>query len=136
MRTAVRQATFILLLALLPALATAVWHPRRPSWQSDEVTVSAARAWGDSVLWVDARPVADFTRAHIPGAVPLNEERWDEMLHGVLDQWDTTRKVVVYCSSLSCDASLDVANRLRQEENLSNVFVLEGGWESWQKENP
>ncbi len=136
MRTALRQATVIVLLSLLPALATALWHPRRPAWESDEVTVGAARAWGGSVLWVDARPVDDYKRGHIPGALPLDEDRWDEMLHGVLDQWDTTRKVVVYCSnSLTCDASRDVAMRLRQEENLPNVFVLHGGWEAWQKEN-
>lgn len=133
MRLALRQVTALLALALLPALATGLWHPRRPSWQSDEVSLAAATGWGQSVLWVDARPDSDFARGHIPGALPLNEDRWDDLLPGLLDHWDTTRKTVVYCSSLSCQASREVARRLRDEVGLPNVFVLEGGWEAWVK---
>jgi rhodanese-related sulfurtransferase len=139
MSLALRQTIALLLLALVPAFATSLWHPRRPSWQSDEVTLSAATAWGASVLWIDARPDADFAKAHIPGALALNEDRWDDLLPVVADyladHWDTDRKIVVYCSSLSCQASRDVARRLRDEANLSNVFVLQGGWESWLKRN-
>jgi len=135
MSRVLRQVAAILLLALLPAIATGLWHPRRPAWQSDEVTLAAAAAWGRSVLWIDARPDADFARGHIPGAVPLNEDRWDDLLPGVLDHWDATRKVIVYCSSLSCQTSRDVGRRLRDEVSLPNVFVLEGGWEAWQKRN-
>jgi rhodanese-related sulfurtransferase len=134
MRLALRQVIAILALALLPAVATGLWHPRRPAWQSDEVTPASAIAWGRSVLWIDARPDADFAQGHIPGAVPLNEDRWDELLPEVLDHWDTTRKIVVYCSSLSCQTSHDVARRLREEEGIPNVFVLEGGWEAWQQQ--
>jgi rhodanese-related sulfurtransferase len=132
MRLAIREVSLILLIAAFPALAAGLWHPRRPSWQSDEVTLDAAAAWGETVLWVDARPDADFNAAHIPGAVPLNEDRWDDLLPGVLDHWDPSNKVVVYCSSLSCQTSRDVARRLRDEVNLPNVFVLQGGWEAWQ----
>lgn len=131
-----RQALTLLLLAVFPAVATALWHPRRPAWESDEVTLASASAWGTEALWVDARPDADFTRAHIPGAISLNEDHWDELLPAVLDHWDTTRKIVVYCSSLSCAASHDVARRLREEAAIPNVFVLQGGWEAWQKKHP
>jgi len=130
-----RQFLVILAIALPPAVATGLWHPRRPAWQSDEVTLAAATAWGQTVLWVDARPDPDFAQAHIPGALPLNEDRWDDLLPDVLDHWDTTRKIVVYCSSLSCQTSHDVARRLREETGLPNVFVLQGGWEAWQNRN-
>jgi rhodanese-related sulfurtransferase len=140
MSLALRQAITILILALVPAVAASLWHPRRPSWQSDEVTLSAATAWGGTVLWIDARPDADFAKAHIPGALALNEDRWDDLLPAVLDHWedhwDANRKIVVYCSSLSCQTSRDVARRLREEGNLPNVFILEGGWESWLKRKP
>jgi rhodanese-related sulfurtransferase len=134
MRLALRQVITLLLLALPLAVATGLWHPRRPAWQSDEVTLAAAMGWGKSVIWVDARPDADFARGHIPGAIPLNEDRWDDLLPGLTDQWDTTRKVVVYCSSLSCQTSHDVARRLRDEDQMPNVFVLQGGWEAWLKQ--
>jgi len=136
MLPALRQAIAILLLALLPTIAAGLWHPRRPAWQSDEVTLPAAAAWGNTVLWIDARPDPDFAAAHIPGALPLNEDHWDTMLSAVLDQWDPRRKIVVYCSSLSCQTSRDVGRRLRDEANIPNVFVLQGGWEAWKKEHP
>ncbi|HEX4083353.1 MAG TPA: rhodanese-like domain-containing protein [Chthoniobacteraceae bacterium] len=136
MRLLLRQVISILGLALLPAIAAGIWHPRRPSWQSDEVTLAAATAWGRNVLWIDARPNQEFQRGHIPGALPLNEDRWDDLLPAVLDQWDTTRKIVVYCSSLSCQTSHDVARRLREEAQISNVYVLQGGWEAWAAQHP
>ena len=135
MRLALRQVIAILALALLPAIASGLWHPRRPAWQSDEVTLAAASAWGQNVLWVDARSDADFARAHIPAAFSLNEDCWDQLLPDVLDHWDASQKIVVYCSSLSCQASHDVARRLRGELNLPNVFVLQGGWETWLNAN-
>jgi rhodanese-related sulfurtransferase len=134
MSLAIRQSLTILLLALIPAFATGLWHPRRPSWQSDEVTLAAAQSWGASVLWVDARADADYAAGHIPGAMALNEDQWDDLLPGLLDKWDPGRKIVVYCSSLSCQTSREVARRLREEVNLPNVFVLQGGWEAWQRE--
>ena len=136
MRIALRQIIALLLLAALPAGAAALWHPRRPAWKSDEVTLDSAAAWGKGVLWIDARPDEEFARGHVPGAVPLNEDHWDDMLPGVLDHWDASQKVVVYCSSLSCQTSRDVARRLREEVTLPNVFVLQGGWETWQHQHP
>jgi rhodanese-related sulfurtransferase len=133
MASALRQIVAILLLALLPAGSAALWHPRRPAWQSDEVTVASAEAWGKNLLWVDARADADFAQGHIPGAISLNEDRWDDLLPAVVDEWDASRDIVVYCSSLSCQTSRDVARRLREEVNLPNVFVLQGGWEAWRQ---
>jgi len=134
MRRALRQIIAILALPLLPAVATGLLHPRKPSWQSDEVTLAAATAWGSDLLWVDARPDADYAKGHIPGAIQLNEDRWDDLMDGVLDHFTTSRKIVVYCSSLSCQTSHDVARRLREEAQISNVFVLRGGWEAWTAE--
>lgn len=133
MRAAMRQLAAILLLALIPAMAAAFFHPRKPAWTSGEVTLSAARSWGKKVLWVDARAGADYERAHLPGAVPLAEETWDAQLPAMLEAWDADKIVVVYCSSLSCQASRDVARRLREEVGLGNVFALKGGWEAWQR---
>jgi rhodanese-related sulfurtransferase len=85
---------------------------------------------------VDARADADFAQGHIPGAISLNEDRWDDLLPAVVDEWDASRDIVVYCSSLSCQTSRDVARRLREEVNLPNVFVLQGGWEAWRQVHP
>jgi rhodanese-related sulfurtransferase len=128
-----KPSAWLLALALFPALVSAWLHPKKPSWQSDELTVAAARALGAQAIWVDARAAGDFSKAHVPGALLLNEDAWSEELPALLDAWSPEKTVIVYCSSLSCHTSREVAKRLREEVGLAPVFVLQGGWESWQE---
>jgi rhodanese-related sulfurtransferase len=134
----VRQALILAALALIPGVGQAIYFRDRVSWRSpipasEMVTVTQARAWGENAIWVDARPDEEFARDHIPGALSLNEDRWNELLPQFLVAWSPEKKIVVYCSSQSCNASREVAHRLRDEAQLKNVFVLEGGWEEWLK---
>lgn len=105
------------------------------------VNVEQARAWGDRTVWIDARPEDEFAQNHIPGAILLNEDKWNELLPQLLAVWTPDKNVVVYCSSLSCNASREVAKKLRESVQLKNsegkncVFVMEGGWEAWLKAN-
>jgi rhodanese-related sulfurtransferase len=133
-----RQALIIVALAFLPGIGQALYFRDKVSWQSpipasEIVTLAQARAWGRNAIWVDARPDVEFERDHIPGAVLLNEDRWNELLPQFLATWSPEKHVVVYCSSQSCNASREVARRLRDEAQLKNVFVLQGGWEEWLK---
>jgi rhodanese-related sulfurtransferase len=135
-----RQAVILALFALLPAAGEAIYFRDKISWRSaispsEMVTVEQAREWGDTAIWIDARPDDEFANDHVPGAILLNEDRWNELLPQFLAVWSPSKKVVVYCSSLSCNASREVAQRLRKEAQLSDVFVLEGGWEAWLKKN-
>ena len=91
MRSLVRQSVLILGLALLPAAGEALYLRDRVLWhsrvaESDTVAVDLARNWGSSVIWVDARPDAEFERDHVPGAILLNEDRWNELLAQFLQQ--------------------------------------------------
>jgi rhodanese-related sulfurtransferase len=133
-----RQALILAALALVPGMGEAVYFRHKISWQSaippsELATVAQARAWGENVIWVDARPDEDFARDHVAGALSLNEDRWNELLPQFLAVWSPGKKIVVYCSSLSCNASREVARRLRKEAQIPDVFVLEGGWEGWLK---
>ncbi len=134
-----RQAITLAVLALLPAAGEAIYFQDKISWRSpippsELVNVDQARAWGQNAIWVDARPDEEFVHDHVPGALSLNEDRWNELLPEFLAAWSPGKKVIVYCSSLSCNASREVARRLRKEAQLPDVFVLEGGWEAWLKE--
>jgi rhodanese-related sulfurtransferase len=134
----VRQILLLLGLAFLPAIGQAIYYRNVASWHQPPVdaglvSVAQAKGWGDTVLWVDARPEEDFARGHIPGAMLLNEDEWDAQLRTFLTAWAPERKIVVYCSAQSCNASHAVAERLRNEAGLKDVHVLEGGWEGWQK---
>jgi rhodanese-related sulfurtransferase len=136
----VRQAAVLAAVALLPAAGAAIYFRTNISWRSaiapsEMVTVDQAGAWGDTAIWVDARPEDEFARDHVPGALSLNEDRWNDLLPQFLAAWSPGKKIVVYCSSLSCNASRETARRLRKEAQLPEVFVLEGGWEAWLKKN-
>ena len=136
-KTAAKQALLLAALALLPAIAQGLYLRDRISWtqrnSGDEVSVAEARKWGNSVMWIDARPTKEFAAGHIEDAIQLNTEEWDTLLPGTLNRWAPDRKLVVYCSKQSCGASHEVARRLRDEAGLKNVFVLSGGWEAWQQ---
>ena len=137
-RVLVRQVLFLLGLAFLPAIGQALYYRGTVSWQqrpvdSAAVSVEEAKNWGGAVLWVDARAEEPFAKAHVPGALRLDEDGWDTLLPSVLAAWSPERKVVVYCSRETCNASHAVAERLRHEVQLKNIYVLEGGWEAWQK---
>jgi rhodanese-related sulfurtransferase len=133
-----RQALVVAALSLLPGIGQAIYFRDKISWQSpippsEMVSVDQARQWGGIVIWVDARPDDEFARDHVPGAISLNEDRWNELLPQFLAGWSPEKKVVVYCSAQSCDLAREVAERLRKEAQLPDVFVLNGGWEAWLK---
>lgn len=134
----VRQVLFLLGLAFLPAIGQALYYRGEASWHQppvDAATVSVAEAkrWGEAVLWIDARNEEAFAKAHVPGAMRLDEDDWTALLPAVLAAWSPERKVVVYCGRETCNLSHEIAERLRHEVQLKNVYVLQGGWEAWEK---
>ena len=136
MKTLLRQSLLLIGLALLPAAGQAFYYRDKVSWQtpvaaSEMVTLPQAQSWSADAIWIDARPQVEFEREHVPGALLLNEDRWNELLPQVLAIWAPEKRLIVYCSSESCGSSREIAHRLRKEAGLTNVFVLEGGWEAW-----
>jgi len=139
-RPMLRDAGVLLLLALLPALLSAWLHPNRPAWSWHppavaEVDLRTVQQW-HAVLWVDARGAKDYSQQHIPGAISLNETEWERLLPEFLLAWQPGRPVVVYCNSEQCNASHEVAARLKRELNIGNIRVLKGGWAAWQEAHP
>ena len=138
--TAFRQAGLILVIALGLAGVTAAIHPKRPSWLAppidpNEVTLAQTKQWAGTILWVDARPDAEFASGHIPEAVSLNFENWSEEFPKFLDHYNPGQRVVVYCSATSCQLSHEIADKLRAS-GISNAYFLEGGWEAWKQQTP
>jgi rhodanese-related sulfurtransferase len=135
LRSKARQALLILLAALIPASLTAAFHPLRPPWSQEQLApgeemLPTILAWGENVLWVDARSADEYETEHVPGAILLNLESWDQLFPKFLDRWSQDKKVVVYCSAAACELSREVAERLRKS-GVPSVFVLKGGWEAW-----
>lgn len=130
-----RDALRILGLALVLSIFSFGWHARHGRLEGAGTSIpriSIATAMREqSILWLDARPAADYDRGHIPGALPLRPGGWDAEFPAAIDRWQPGCKVVVYCRSDSCETSEAVARRLIEATQWSNVYVLEGGWEAW-----
>lgn len=131
---AFRQLLLLAGLALIPALVSGAiqlqWKKNEPL-APGEIRAATARMWGDQVLWVDARPRARYDSGHIEGAVLLNEDEWDTLVPGFLDVWEPEKAVVVYCDGGGCEASHEVASRLRRDFSIETVYVLKGGYPAW-----
>jgi rhodanese-related sulfurtransferase len=127
------QAFFLCGFALMGALLTARFSSATTLEEPREITVAQISSAfpGEKILWVDARPAAVFAQDHVPGAVWLAEESWEEGLPKFVDAWTPGQPIVVYCSSTQCGASRSVARRLVREFNATRVHFLQGGWDAW-----
>ncbi|MCC7205586.1 MAG: rhodanese-like domain-containing protein [Phycisphaeraceae bacterium] len=103
------------------------------STRPSEVDLAQALAWDrlQALIWIDARSEAAYAQQHIPGAILLNEDQWDELFPAFFARWQPGLEVVVYCDSSLCDASYQVAERLRKDLHSDRVHVLHGGWQAW-----
>ena len=137
--TALRQAGLILLLAVGLAGVTAAVHPKCPPFLTpprdpNEVTLAQTKPWSENILWVDARSESEFSAEHIPDAVCLNFENWNEQFPKFLDRYSPGQRVVVYCSATSCQLSREIAAKLKAS-GVDGAYFLEGGWEAWKQQN-
>ena len=110
-------------------------NPARPVLEiaADELTIEMVLTLPKDILIVDARSVNDFERSHVQDAINLSEESFDEQISAFLDVWEPDSKIIVYCSSGACNSSRNIANRLRDEFEIKNVFILRGDWQKWKR---
>jgi rhodanese-related sulfurtransferase len=95
--------------------------------------VSRERLWekvqrGDELVLVDALSPMSYAASHLPGAINIPPESVDTRAPRAIPDRDT--EVVVYCSSSTCDSSLEVANRLL-ELGYRNVGRYAEGKAAW-----
>lgn len=133
------DCALLLLIAVVPAAPT-WWRVHagkgveaRDPWS---MRVDRARELRNGMLWIDARAADRFAAGHIPGAKPLELAEWNRQLPGIVGAWRPGLTVVVYCDAQGCDASREVATRLRRNLHLPQVFFLEGGWDAWKASEP
>lgn len=140
MLIAIRQAIFLVLLGAAAAWATYAWHPRAPALylvqeplRDDEVSMQFIHdQWQGRVLWIDARIQEQYDAEHVPGALLLNEQHFEEQLFNYLDILQANSKpIVLYCNAAKCDASRKILQRLKQTLPIEKAFVLKGGWNAW-----
>jgi rhodanese-related sulfurtransferase len=96
----------------------------------EEIPAAAARDRLDKgALFLDARPLAFYEMSHIPGALPLPEDDFENSFARLEDRLRGSLDIVVYCSGYGCEASHIVARKLR-ERNV-HAAILHEGWPAW-----
>lgn len=137
------QALILVILSAAAAWGTYAWHPRAPALhltqeplRDDEVSMAVIREkFHKEVLWIDARPADQFAAKHMPGALNVSEQQFDEQLVQHLDTLQTnTKPVVVYCSGQKCEASRKVMEKLKEMGFVKDAFIFKGGWSVLEKE--
>lgn len=135
-----RWTVALLLLAVVPAALNAWLNPSRPAWnltqlKEGEVNLAQLSLWADAYVLVDARSPEVYEAGHIPEAINVYAGTFDDQILGLLDVWNPEHAVVVYCDSRQCGASEELAKRLRDDFQMEQVYVLKGGWQSYQTSN-
>jgi rhodanese-related sulfurtransferase len=93
-----------------------------------EPTLAAKRHGHPGVVFVDARPRAEFREAHIADAINLPAD--DPLPRARLAPVLAAKLVVVYCDRPRCGLSTRLGQRLR-ELGVADVRVLAEGWYAW-----
>ena len=96
----------------------------------DEICLQQIPA-GTAVLWVDARPRAEWRKNGVEGSLLWNLDPAEDMLAFEAEaaaRIVETPRVIVYCGDENCGISRQVADRIRRMDLGAQVSVLRGGW--------
>jgi len=84
------------------------------------------------ILFLDARPAAQYEEGHIPGAWSVPWQSFDQYVERLMAELPEDRTVVTYCDGEHCALSGDLARALR-ELGYENIRVLHNGWTRWRE---
>lgn len=142
-----RQIVLLICASLLGGLLAQSFSPNRIPWKQDwsrYVESKALKAGltianlddvrriiqSQSHLLLDARPVADYDRGHLPGAMSLPQTDLATFYPQIAPMLSPDQPLLVYCSGHECDESLLLSVYLR-EQGFSNVTLFVGGYSEW-----
>ncbi len=129
----IKDISFIVIIAGLIALCNYAINPNRPNMglAADEITLEMLDRLSAPIMIIDARASKDFASGHVKNAYNISESEFDAHLSAFLDAWVPDSTLVVYCNPGSCNSSRAVANRLKDECGIRNVYVLKDDWKKW-----
>ncbi len=91
-----------------------------------EISVEEAKKkWeAKSATFLDIRDPGSFAQAHIPDAIPMDQEKAEE----IIQDWDKEKELIICC--YHGNTSYGVAGYF-MENGFKNVASLSGGFELW-----
>ncbi|MGQ9688269.1 MAG: rhodanese-like domain-containing protein [Desulfobaccales bacterium] len=84
-------------------------------------------------LFLDVRSPEEYAELHVARALNLPEDKLEdekELKNSGILGLPRDRQIVVYCSTVRCDASLKAARRL-QALGFTRVMAFLGGFQAW-----
>ena len=96
--------------------------------------IGLPEAWelyqGRQGIFVDARSEEEYRAGHIPGAILLDQERFEAGISAFQELIPPDTLLVTYCSGEECGSSSEVAQLLKGA-GYRTLRVFSGGWEEW-----
>lgn len=93
------------------------------------ISVQDVAEFSGDLAIVDIRDPQSFARAHMPKAMPLNNDNFAEFLA----QTPKDKPVVVVCYH---GVSSQQAAQVIAQQGFSSVYSLDGGFEAWRLTQP
>lgn len=148
-RSSLFQGGTILAIAAIAALAVNAVQPNgiplvpapKPdhavvleSGERIDISLEATRqAWeAGKVQFLDARPVSQYARGHLPGAFSLPWLSFDQHADKVLPNLREDALLITYCDGVHCSLSKDLA-QVMIDFGFPQVRVLVNGWTVWRE---
>ena len=148
MNSVAKQIGLILLASMALAVTGGMLHPRRIPWVQDwsnqierqaedrnirmvPLAVAQELFRSSDVTFIDARPLQQYTKGHIPNAVSIPFEQFDERILQIMSLIDSGKVLVVYCSNRLCDEALLLAAEMKTMGADTLLFI--DGFERWEK---
>jgi rhodanese-related sulfurtransferase len=94
----------------------------------------AFNLWETGATFLDAREPEEYDHGHIPGAINLPFDYWDDCWDRVEPLLAPTDTIVAYCGGFDCELSLFTARELKAL-GYNNALIFFGGINKWEEAN-
>lgn len=85
-------------------------------------------------IFVDSRTRDKYERGHIPGAINIPLEEFDQHINDFFQTVPLDSRIITYCDGEKCESSKDLALEL-EKLGYKNVKSFFGGWNQWTQAN-
>jgi rhodanese-related sulfurtransferase len=105
-------------------------------YKNDPPAITLSQAMADfqahNTIFLDARLEVDYKIGHIPKALSLPFEEFEQYYPEVEPLLSKDKNIITYCDGTECETSLFLA-RLLKERGFENLKIFFGGWSEWEK---
>ena len=84
-----------------------------------------------TAIFVDARPLQHYIEGHIPGAISLPLDNFENRFKEIESQLPKNHDIIVYCDNINCDLSTYLVYRLL-DKGYIYCSIFENGIKHWQ----